>query len=336
MKKNIIANRVMIFMGIYSVLSLILLYYCIAFTVVFPNVFNRIMMFTVVFVIFLLPYLFYQTVIVTTRKLDHNFRQFYHGQNMDGLRGSDISLTSEMAYMMDYILQLSENIQSIKMSDLHSKYRALQNQINPHFLYNTLEAVRSDALIAGNDEIADITEALATFFRYSISGIENLVTIEDELVNVRNYFKIQNYRFGDKINLSISYSDKLELLKTDIPKLTLQPIIENAIIHGLEHKVDHGQIAIKIHETQNRVLIDVIDDGVGLDEEQLSLLNNRMKLMGDHLLEKKMKKGGIALMNVNNRIKLTFGEIYGLRISSVKEYGTTVNVSLPKRTMGKS
>ncbi|MCH4887951.1 sensor histidine kinase [Acidaminobacter sp. JC074] len=331
MKKKIIMNRIMIFYGLYVLISLILLYYSFVFTVVFPNAINNLLFITILIVVCILPYLIYRRVILPARHLDKSIRQFHQGGNSQGLKSNPYVHTEEMNLMFDHVLKLSENVQSVRVSNLHSEYRALQNQINPHFLYNTLEAVRSDALIAGNKEIADITESLATFFRYTISNIESMVTLEDELVNVKNYFKIQNYRFGDKIRLSISYGDKLDLLKTTLPKLILQPIVENAILHGLEYKVDSGQIVIKVHETQNRVLIDVIDDGVGMTEDLVDKINRRMAFVDDHILERKMKKGGIALVNVNNRIKLTFGQAYGLRLSSVHGYGTTVNISLPKK-----
>jgi len=331
MKKKILANRVMIFAMTYVLLSLLLVYYSLVFLVVFPNIINRVLFIVIALLSIMLPYAFYFYVVKPTREIDRGFRQFHQGQNLEALRNGKIHLTTEMSGMIDYVLRISENVQSIKVSNLHSEYRALQNQINPHFLYNTLEAVRSDALIAGNVEIADITESLATFFRYTISNVENMVTLEDELMNVENYFRIQNYRFGDKISLSVSYGERTELLKTTLPKLILQPIVENAILHGLEHKIAKGKIVIKVHETQNRVLIDVIDDGIGIDEETLNDINKRMQLMGDHLLEKNMKKGGIALMNVNNRIKLTFGDTYGIRLSSVQGFGTTVNISVPKK-----
>lgn len=250
---------------------------------------------------------------------------------MEGLKASELALTSELENMFSYVIDMGENMQNIKLSKFQSEYRALQNQINPHFLYNTLEAIRSDALVASQKEIADITESLATFFRYTISNLEDKVTLEDELNNASNYFRIQNYRFNDRITLSIHNHGSDKLLKTPIPKLTLQPIVENAIIHGLERKIDKGAVMINISDTQNKVVIDVTDDGVGIDDEVLERINNRLHRLSNSQIEEKLSKGGIALLNVNNRFKMTFGEAYGLKVSSVKQYGTTVNISLPKQ-----
>jgi two-component system sensor histidine kinase YesM len=158
-----------------------------------------------------------------------------------------------------------------------------------------------------------------------------MVTLEAELNNSENYFSIQNYRFGDKINLKINLDDDdMSILEYEIPKLTLQPIIENAIIHGLEHKVGRGTVEIDITTTEDRLIIKITDDGVGMDEKVLSCINERLhEISVEGLKPNNAQKGGIALINVNNRIKLQFGEKYGLRIYSIKDFGTSVEVTLP-------
>ena len=137
---------------------------------------------------------------------------------------------------MDRIMDSSE---LLKLSKRQAQYLALQNQINPHFLYNTLESIRSEALIAGLDRVADMTEALASFFRYTISKVENLVSVEEELHNCETYFRIQRYRFGNRLELAIQWDpeDEEEIRRCRIPKLTMQPILENSIIHGTELKI---------------------------------------------------------------------------------------------------
>ena len=111
----------------------------------------------------------------------------------------------------------------------------MQNQINPHFLYNALEAIRSDALLADCADIAETTEALATFFRYTISNVQEYVTFSDELDNAENYFTIQRCRFGDKLEMELEMENE-DLLEARMPKLILQPLVENAVVHGLEGK----------------------------------------------------------------------------------------------------
>jgi len=332
MKKNInIGERIARLSVIYAVLALGLLILSIDFFIVHTNIFNGILTLLITVVVVIVFYYSYYHVYKVVRQMDQNLRKYNKGNNLEALKDTSSYFTEENKQMIIKTLTQLENIQNIKISNLHSEYRALQNQINPHFLYNTLEAIRSDALVAGVSDIADITESLATFFRYTISNYSNKVTLEDELSNVENYFKIQQYRFGEKIKLDLVYDDESKLLKHMIPKLTLQPIVENAIIHGLEKKVGSGRIRIHIHETQHRITIDIVDDGVGIKEEALDKINKNMsESISETHHTKQLNKGGIALINVNKRIKLTFGEPYGIRVSSVENYGTTVQLTLPK------
>lgn len=212
-----------------------------------------------------------------------------------------------------------------------SEFLALQNQINPHFLYNTLEAIRGDALSEGMDYIANITEALSTFFRYSVTDTGSLVTISDELNNIDNYFKIQQYRFGENLELIYEIPENEDILDLMCPKLTLQPIVENAIFHGLEKRVEKGIIRIKLEHTEDKLIIIITDNGVGMDNSTLSNLNKKLKqnIIAYNVNEDKSKKGGIALINVCRRIKLLFGENYGIHVFSIPELGTDVRITLP-------
>lgn len=223
------------------------------------------------------------------------------------------------------------------VSSSQSKINALQNQINPHFLYNTLEGIRGEAITAGLDNVAQMTEALATFFRYTISNLENLVTLEDELGNIENYFIIQQYRFGERLRLQVvcDEDDRAELMQCRIPKLTLQPIVENSIVHGVERKIGRGNLRIKIEGTAKRLIITVSDDGLGMEEDVLAALNRQISSTRfDYVCSDAKREGGIALVNVNNRIKLLFGEQYGLCIYSTPGVGTDVEVTLPRATRG--
>lgn len=273
----------------------------------------------------------YQKLYKPYKKTEQKLQSYNLGYNSKALNEINEYYTEEMEKTFFKFFSLFESMNAIKLTSKHAEYRALQNQINPHFLYNTLEAIRSDAICAGADDIANITEALATFFRYTISNVNNMVPVEAELNNAENYFAIQNFRFGDKINLKINLDDEdISILEYEIPKLTLQPIIENAIIHGLEHKVDRGKIEIDITTTEDRLMIKITDDGVGMDEMVLNNINERLhEISGEVLKQNNSQKGGIALINVNNRIKLQFGEKYGLRIYSIINFGTSVEVTLP-------
>ena len=218
-----------------------------------------------------------------------------------------------------------------QLNKRQAQYLALQNQINPHFLYNTLESIRSEALLAGLSSVADMTEALAKFFRYTISKVENLVTVEEELQNCETYYHIQQYRFAERLQLNIrcSEEDRVELYRCRLPKLTLQPILENSIIHGTELKVGVGHLTIYLQKTGTSLIIQVSDDGVGMDEKTLARLNSSL---GKGALDAQMegtRRTGVALVNVDNRIRLLFGEEYGLHVYSMPGMGTTVEIRLP-------
>ena len=263
--------------------------------------------------------------------------QMMMGRILDGYILPDSSLFEKALLtpsMEAEIERLEQVLKSPEMMDLNKRqaqYLALQNQINPHFLYNTLESIRGEALIAGMDNIADMTEALAKFFRYTITKVENLVSVEEELDNCETYFLIQKYRFGSRLQLHILYEEESResIMNCKIPKLTLQPILENNIIHGTELKIGTGNLTIQFEQTDKRLIIRISDDGAGMDEQTLAKLNRQLGRGGRALTDQEEKRGGIALVNVNNRIHLLFGEEYGMHIYSIKGKGTDVEVTLP-------
>lgn len=234
---------------------------------------------------------------------------------------------AEMQFAMERLKEYAETSTASEVSKRQAQYMALQSQINPHFLYNTLESVRSEALMSGLDSVADMCEALATFFRYTISNSENLVTIEEEIQNIQIYFYIQQYRFGNRLHLDIDYADvdRDIIQKCKIPKLTLQPIIENAIIHGIEKKIGDGTVTIRLQLTEKRLLITISDNGVGINRESLDRINRNMI---DRSVTSKDGRG-IAISNVNNRFKILFGEEYGVNVFSTVGVGTDVEITLP-------
>lgn len=208
------------------------------------------------------------------------YEQFVKGYVLDDLFKMRYPFSAESAQAVQKFNELLDKENLINASKKQAEYLALQNQINPHFLYNTLEGIRSEALLAGLDGVAEMTEALATFFRYTISQVEYLVTLEDELANIENYYYIQQFRFGDKLALSIVYDhdedvSELDILNCRLPKLTLQPIVENSIYHGIERKIGRGHLVIRIGVSDTRLRIRVSDDGLGMSEEKLYQLNEK-------------------------------------------------------------
>jgi two-component system sensor histidine kinase YesM len=211
---------------------------------------------------------------------------------------------------------------------------ALQSQMNPHFLYNTLDSIRSLALSSGADEIADMLESLAKFYRYSISRHENVVLLGEEIENAKNYFKIQQFRFNNRFALNLEIADSESYMQCKIPKMTLQPIIENAIFYGLEPKMGNGHVTIKVVDTGYQYLIIISDDGVGIDDERLAVLRASIKDERTdsnlYAQEKTKSRNGLALPNIQKRLRLNFGDAYGLAVSSTKTLGTDVEIRLPK------
>lgn len=245
-----------------------------------------------------------------------------------------VYLTPEFQLVLERFRYMLSKQEVVSLSKKQAEYLALQNQINPHFLYNTLEAIRGDALDAGQEGIAKTAEALATYFRYTITEMRDLVTVEDELNNIDSYFTIQRYRFNDKLKLNV-LADEDIVYRCKIPKLTLQPIVENSIFHGLESKSGDGQITIRLEVTQSRILISIKDNGVGMPQEDVNRINEKLeKVKVSYISDEKHARGGIALRNVAQRIKLLFGEEYGLQLYSTLGVGTEVVINLPKITQG--
>ena len=233
---------------------------------------------------------------------------------------------------------LKESVDREYTADLLKKeaeLKALQSQINPHFLYNVLDGIRGHALSEGVVELAEMTEALSKIFRYSVSHWENEVSLDSELINVRSYFKIQQYRFNNKFELKIIIENNDdETLLCRLPKLTLQPIIENSIYHGLETKLEKGHVTIRTRLTDSLLIIEVGDDGVGVSEEILERVNNSFKDWKTIKTEKNKTAGmGIALKNVNSRIKMMYGEEYGLHLYSTEGFGAMIEIQLPRKQL---
>ncbi|SHO48313.1 sensor histidine kinase [Anaerocolumna xylanovorans] len=221
--------------------------------------------------------------------------------------------------------QIDKNyIQWIAMQE--AELKALQLQINPHFLYNTLESISGMASIKGCPDISKVSEKLGMMFRYSInkSGTE-LVALNEEIQHVMNYFYIQNVRFGDTITPVIEIPDDLK--RSKIPRFILQPIVENSIIHGFEGNKRQGCIEISATSAEDNLIIDIYDDGVGMSEKQVDDLNEYISQIKTVLHEEENRSIGVK--NVNTRIRLMFGEQYGLQIRSKLSAGTQVRIILP-------
>lgn len=200
-----------------------------------------------------------------------------------------------------------------------AELKTLQMQINPHFLYNTLETVIWLIRSNENEKAISVITSLSKFFRIGLSRGRNIITLREELEHVKEYVKIQNTRYRDKIDFSI-HIDEDSMLDYPIPKLTLQPLVENAIYHGIQEKPEGGAISIEIvHETGDRIRISVIDDGIGMTPAQLERLQEGLK---------EMAVSGFGMYNTNQRLRNYFGRESALRIESQFGEGTNVSFSI--------
>ncbi|BCJ95873.1 hypothetical protein acsn021_34420 [Anaerocolumna cellulosilytica] len=251
-----------------------------------------------------------------------NFPTKMEGKDEIGL------LYDDLYTMIDSIQKLyaaiyEEKIQTEKINSRQKdvEFKMLASQINPHFLYNTLETIRMKARCNKEYEIEELVKMLAKIMRRNIEVGDKLVTLKSELELVEYYLKIQKYRFTDKIKFNIELF--CDISKYKIMPLIIQPIVENAFVHGLEEKEATGEIYIYIEEQEN-LMIHVIDNGLGIPEYKLEQLREDMNNMDE------LHKSNIGLSNVHQRIKLLYGEHYGLTITSKEQVGTSVSILLPK------
>jgi len=207
-----------------------------------------------------------------------------------------------------------------------AQLKALQAQINPHFLYNILQMVGGIALSHNVHEIYNITNAISDLFRYSISGNSDLVTLEDEIKHIKNYLYIQKLRFGDRIVMDLQADP--EVVKFMIPKFTLQPLVENAFEHGLHEITKNGELKVTILEVEDHIEIHVRDNGEGMSPELVDALEENLSKQQS---VKEQAVFGIGMKNVDSRLKLIFGSDYSFVIQSEAGLYTEIILTVPKR-----
>ena len=224
-------------------------------------------------------------------------------------------------YMIGKMSILIEEQYKLGKSVKNAELKALQSQINPHFLYNTLDMINWMSYKKMNKEISVAVNTLAKFYKLSLNKGKDLVSIKDELQHSNLYVDIQNMRYNNRISLRINVDEQIS--KYLIPKITLQPILENAINHGILGKGEvNGLISILGYSTNSDIVLIIADDGIGMKEDKLNLL------LSNNLSSE--KGSGYGLKNINKRIKLLYGENYGLSFESNYGHGTQVKIKIPK------
>ena len=287
---------------------------------------STILVFVLVLVLFVVLFIFISRGL--TRPLDqmadtmNRIRQGETELRLPEMRQDELSkLGNTFNSMLDRIEDLiaREYQTAIQLND--TKYKALQTQVNPHFLYNTLDTMSAIAMIHDCQIVSTLCHALSDLFRYSLRMDEPLAPISEELKHLKNYMFVINVRMNDSIHMTIDIP--ADMLKTRVPRLSLQPLVENAISHGLRNKRGEKQIHISARRTQTEILLSIADNGVGMSEEMLE----KVRTMNP---EKALSAStSIGLLNIAARLKLLFGREYGLEVESGEQEGTTVTLHIP-------
>lgn len=229
------------------------------------------------------------------------------------------SLSNAFGHLVIRIQELMNQVRNEEIVLRKTELRALQAQINPHFLYNTLDSIAWMCEEGRTKDAVEMVNALARLFRISISKGHELIPVEKEVEHAKSYLQIQKFRYKNQFQYRFDVQESC--LHYYCNKITLQPIIENAIYHGLNRMIDEGFIEIKIFEDGGDVIFTVEDNGVGMTKEQCESILHK---------EVKGQTGGIGIKNVNDRVKIYFGEQYGMKIESELDEGTRVSIRMPK------
>ena len=249
----------------------------------------------------------------------------FHGADIEVLSENEIgSLTKSFNVMTHRIEELMEQNIHEQEQKRKSEMKALQSQINPHFLYNTLDSIIWMAEGKKNEEVVLMTASLARLLRQSISNEDEVVSIGNEIEYVRSYLTIQKMRYKDKLEFEIDVDPSIKYIK--IVKLVLQPIVENAIYHGLKYKESKGLLIVRGYTRGENAFIEIADNGVGMDAETLKHIFERHKV--------NYHSNGVGVYNVQKRLQLHYGADYGITYRSEPGIGTTATIIIPRSQEG--
>lgn len=288
------------------------------------------------FVPFIMVSIFSRTFSARIRTLRQEMHKVSSGDLniIEDFKGNDelVDLYSDLKIMIAGIKRMDEEIYSEKLArqeminhQQRMQLEMLASKINPHFLFNTLETIRMKASSAGDREVATAIKLLGKSMRHVLETGGRLVSLKSELEYITVYLDIQKIRFKDRINYQINVSEAIDTEAYRILPLLLQPVVENAFIHGLEGKERDGHILMEISAADDMLLVTVSDNGMGMSHNQLVNLLDRIHAPN----RGEEHTGGIGLYNVCQRIRLYYGERYGLDITSALEVGTRVTIRLP-------
>lgn len=247
---------------------------------------------------------------------------------IEGMSGEFNNMLDEIDGLTHRLINTSTRLYETELDKKQAEMAYLKSQINPHFLYNTLESMIGTAFNEGAKQTVDMIKALAAIFRYSVKGTD-IVTLKEELQIIKSYIYIQQIRFSDMFD--VKYQVDENTLDCSIPKIILQPIVENAISHGLETSLEFGHLEIGSRlDEQDNLLIWVYDNGVGIEDDVLDEIKKQIAddTNGNRIIK---NNSSIGVANVSNRIKLMYGDEYGVKIDSKSGEGTRVRIKIPVR-----
>ena len=244
----------------------------------------------------------------------------YSNDELQLLSNTFNDMRSNIHRLVQEIKDQSELDRLLKEMEL----KHLQNQINPHFLFNTLNTVSKMAYLEDAHSTSNLIDSVATLLRHNLGEINSSVTLKEEVEVVKDYFIIQKSRFSERANFVFHIDDSC--LYLEVPRLTLQPLVENAFIHGIEEREEGGTISLNIEQTNDHIIVEVIDDGIGIEKDRLE----QLKLFNQEKVEHVGHSTGIGLTNVIKRLQLFYNVNHVVEIESEKGKGTIVRLLLPK------
>ncbi|MCR8630673.1 sensor histidine kinase [Paenibacillus radicis (ex Xue et al. 2023)] len=248
-------------------------------------------------------------------------------QRMEYAGNNEIGRLSRMYnLMLDSMSRLIKEVYESKLAEKNAQLSALHAQINPHFLYNTLNIMKSISRLRGVEEVAEISESLASLFQYSMKNLHQPVSLLEEIDHINNYFKIQQHRFGNRVELQCDIPN--DHLQASILKLTIQPLIENAVNHGLRRMKSGGCITIHTTKCNELLTITVTDNGEGMTDVKQAQLSKALDISNMHYHFTELTHG-VGLINIHQRIQLFYGKQYGLSLFSKPGGGTKVTLVIP-------
>ncbi|WP_018752618.1 sensor histidine kinase [Paenibacillus sanguinis] len=223
--------------------------------------------------------------------------------------------------LMDQVVEKTEQNNSLELAQREIKLKMMASQINPHFLFNALESIRMNALLKGDQEIANVVRRLGKMMRKSLEVGRESIMLKEELEMVSSYLEIQKFRYEDRLKFTLTVDPEASLLR--VPPLIIQPLVENAVVHGVENKEDGVHVVVKVEVVDGLAHVTVSDNGMGIEPDRLEEVSRLIKEV------REPEQGRIGLRNVHQRLVLSYGEQHGLHIVSMLGQGTQISFTLP-------